>query len=162
MCHSHIWLRLSQYQISLPVELSTLVGFWSTKSISSYVWIGFANWILHCNGVQEACLWNELGVVNGIVVEVWVEGEDACSQVVNGNGSMSNSVKILLGSSTSSPASIFDPVIVVGLNNVPFAVLGVEFVFVDSAEPGAANDNTFIIFSTSNSEITKSIDFLVL
>jgi len=161
MCQVHICLRISKDQIGLPVEFLAIEAHWSAKVVSGNVLIVLTN-ILQGYGVQEAGFRDKLGVVNGVAVEVWVKGEDALSQSINGNTRMSNSFEIGLGRSTSAKASIFLPVIVVGLNDVPFSILSVEFVFMNSTESGSADDDTFVVFGASDGEVAKRVDLFVL
>lgn len=161
MCQVHICLRISKYQIGLPVEFLAIEALWSTKVVSGNVLIVLTS-IFQGYGVQEAGFRDELGVVDGVAVEVWVKGEDALSQSINGNTRVSNSFEIGLGRSTSTKASIFLPVIVVGLNDVPFSILSVEFVFMNSTESGSADDHTFVVFGASDGEVAKRVDLFVL
>lgn len=161
MCQVHICLRISKDQIGLPVEFLAIEALWSAKVVSGNVLIVLTN-IFQGYSVQEAGFRDELGVVDGVAVEVWVKGEDALSQSINGNTRMSNSFEIGLGRSTSAKASIFLPVIVVGLNDVPFSILSVEFVFMNSTESGSADDDTFVVFGASDGEVAKRVDLFVL
>jgi len=71
--------------------------------------------------IDEAFARNKLGVINRIFVEIRENFQDIGSDVVNCNRFLANTVHVSLGCGASIVASVILPVVIVRLNDVPFA-----------------------------------------
>lgn len=89
-----------------------------------------------------------------------MDEKDTLSQILDVDFSTSDNIKIFVGRGASAIASIFHPMVIVGLNDVPLTVFGIKFVDMGCIKSISADDNTFILFGTSKNNVAESIDLL--
>lgn len=96
---------------------------WLFFNFSLRIWLRVVNIIrkLNSDSIDERISWDKLSVVNGVVIEVGELKENAGSNLIDVNSFLSNSVHMLSCGSTSVVAAVIFPVVVVSLDDEPFA-----------------------------------------